>query len=82
MTAARTFAVPRASDPASTGSETRNGLGRPDRERVAQPCCLPVRCHRHEGDLATPGRLHELEAHLDPVTVRVVHDQLARRTSV
>ena len=77
MAAASTFAVPRASDPARTGSEARTALAAPIASAVAQAARLPVRCHRHEGDLAPAGALHQLKAHLHAVAVRVVHDQLA-----
>ena len=53
-----------------------DGLGRAHGEPGAQAGGLPAGGHGHERDLVALAR-GQLEGHLDPVVVRVVHDELA-----
>ena len=54
-----------------------DGLGRPHGEGLAEPADLAVRGHGHEGDLALPGLVDELQRHLDAVGIGLVEDELA-----
>ena len=78
MAAASTLAVPRASDPASTGSLTRMALAAPMASAVRRPARLAVGRHRHQRHLAAARLLRQLQAHLHAEGIGLVQDELAR----
>ena len=67
----------RASEPASSGSDTRTAFAAPIANAVRSPDTSPFGRHRDQADLAGAGRVDELERHLHAVAVGLVEDQLA-----
>ncbi len=59
------------------GIGDQDGLGGAHGEGRAKSTGLVVRSHGHERDLASSGRVHQLQGHLDAVGIGVIQDELA-----